>query len=60
MMRFTLEDLEQADADGDGFCVECGNCQSGVEPDAREYECESCSAMKVYGAAELIIMGLVE
>ena len=43
----------------EGFCLACGNIQSGVEPDARKYECESCGAPKVYGAEELVIMGLV-
>lgn len=43
----------------EGFCLACGNTQSGVEPDARKYECESCGAPKVYGAEELVLMGLV-
>ena len=42
-----------------GFCLACGKAQSGVEPDARKYACESCGASKVYGAEELVIMGLV-
>ena len=42
-----------------GFCLACGKTQSGVEPDARKYTCESCGAPKVYGAEELVIMGLV-
>ncbi|MBW4025669.1 MAG: hypothetical protein HIU92_21585 [Proteobacteria bacterium] len=25
-----------------GFCIRCGAEAEGVEPDAREYECESC------------------
>ena len=40
-----------------GFCVSCGHDQRGVEPDAREYECEFCGEFKVYGAEE-ILMGL--
>lgn len=43
----------------DGFCIACGKTQSGVEPDARCYECESCGAAKVYGAEQLVVMGLV-
>ena len=43
----------------EGFCLACGNTQSGVEPDARKYTCESCGMPKVYGAEELVIMGLV-
>ena len=39
-----------------GYCLACGAEADGVEPDAREYECESCGASEVYGAEELIIM----
>lgn len=42
-----------------GFCLACGKTQSCVEPDARRYECKSCGAPKVYGAEELVLMGLV-
>lgn len=44
--------------DDPGFCVACGEEVMGVEPDARKYECESCGAMAVYGAAELLLMGV--
>jgi hypothetical protein len=40
-----------------GFCTECGREQCGVEPDARKYRCESCGAMSVFGAEELLLMG---
>jgi hypothetical protein len=39
-----------------GFCIACGAQADGCEPDARQYECESCGAMKVYGAEELLFM----
>jgi hypothetical protein len=39
-----------------GFCIACGDEAYGVEPDARNYECESCGKKKVYGAEELLIM----
>ena len=41
-----------------GFCLACGGECDGVEPDARKYKCEDCGAHKVYGAEELMIMGL--
>ena len=41
--------------DNTGICVLCGSEQSGVEPDARAYWCESCRGNGVYGAEELII-----
>ena len=40
-----------------GFCLACGDDAYGVEPDARRYECESCGAMAVYGAEEVLMMG---
>lgn len=42
----------------EGFCLACGNEQTGCEPDARRYTCEGCGAAKVYGAEELAMMGL--
>lgn len=42
----------------EGFCLACGETQSGVEPDARKYVCECCGAPKVYGAEQLALMGL--
>lgn len=39
-----------------GICHACGEVRSGVEPDAREYECEECGAHAVYGIEETIIM----
>lgn len=44
------------DDDYIGVCIECGETQSGCEPDARKYECESCGCHSVYGAEEIIIM----
>lgn len=42
--------------DDPGFSLICGNEASGVEPDARNYKCESCGAEQVFGADELLIM----
>lgn len=44
--------------DYEGFCLACGDIQDGVEPDAQRYTCEGCGAAKVYGAEELVLMGL--
>lgn len=44
------------DLDNPGFCIACGLEAEGVEPDARKYKCESCGALAVYGAEELVIM----
>lgn len=44
----------------EGVCVECKEItNSGVEPDARAYECESCGRRTVYGIEEALLMGLI-
>ena len=49
--------LELAAADNnEGLCMACGEIADCVEPDAREYECESCGARKVYGAQEALLI----
>lgn len=37
-----------------GFCLNCGDEADGVEPDAREYRCESCGERRVSGAEEIL------
>ncbi len=60
-MTFTLEQIEAAiqSDNGVGFCIECGAEHSGVEPDARRYKCDECGGQAVYGAEEIVVMGLV-
>jgi hypothetical protein len=41
--------------DNPGICICCGADAEGVEPDAREYECEVCGEPGVYGAEELLL-----
>jgi len=48
-------DAIEAD-DNLGICTSCGEEQGGCEPDARNYECESCGEMTVFGAEELMFM----
>lgn len=38
-----------------GFCLNCGDEADGVEPDARDYECESCGERRVSGAEEILL-----
>lgn len=42
--------------DNPGFCLACGNRQDGCEPDARNYECESCNSNMVFGAEEILMV----
>lgn len=53
----TLERIINQDTQ-EGFCLACGELADGVEPDARKYTCEFCNKDKVYGAEELVLMGL--
>ena len=40
----------------DGVCRACGEDAMGVEPDARNYECESCGESQVFGWEEIMMM----
>ena len=42
----------------EGYCLACGRSAGGVEPDARKYTCESCGKPNVYGAEELLLLGI--
>lgn len=44
-----------------GYCVECGTERYNTEPDACNYPCdnEDCGKKAVFGAQELLMMGLV-
>lgn len=46
--------------DNPGFCLDCGEECTGVEPDARRYRCGSCGLSGVFGLEELLMMGLVK
>jgi hypothetical protein len=48
-------EAEMTGLDNPGFCIACGEEADGCEPDARNYECESCGAHKVFGASELLM-----
>lgn len=52
----TLE--RAANAGNVGFCLACGKKVAGCEPDMRKGECPHCAALKVYGAEEMVLMGL--
>jgi len=56
-MIITLANVLEAAQRDDytGICIACGEERGMCEPDAREYECHECGAMKVYGAEELLV-----
>jgi hypothetical protein len=44
-----------------GICRNCGETtEGGCEPDARNYQCESCGEREVFGVEEALISGWVE
>lgn len=59
-LRFSIEVIEPAMEDYVGFCVNCGAERECCEPDARKYPCDECGQRSVYGAEELLVMGLVD
>lgn len=59
MLSFSIEEIEVAIINDTGFCVNCRSEQDSCEPDARQRTCDQCGEKAVYGAEELIFMGLV-
>ncbi len=42
--------------DDPGMCLACGAEAEGVEPDARNYECEACGEAQVFGIEEVVLL----
>ena len=49
------QERRETTLDNPGFCLVCGLEAEGCEPDARNYECESCGAEQVFGVEELVM-----
>jgi len=45
-------------ADDMGFCIFCGQEAFMIEPDANALECEECNKLGLYGAEQLLLLGL--
>lgn len=61
LVTVTFEEYAEHEQSYDGVCLGCGQWTcGGCEPDAREYECEECGRLTVYGAAEALIMGKLD
>jgi len=42
-----------------GVCLECGEERSMCEPDAEDYDCESCGENAVQGSLHFVICGML-
>jgi hypothetical protein len=52
-----FQEIEHHMEEYDGLCLACGEWSYGeVEPDARNYLCESCGKRAVYGTEECVLM----
>jgi Zn finger protein HypA/HybF involved in hydrogenase expression len=60
MTRPTLKEIIEEQENYGGWCTYCEAwTHDCCEPDARKYECPKCGNNTVFGAEELLIMGLV-
>ena len=59
-IRFKETDIVAARRDYTGFCIACGEPRDCCEPDASNYTCQTCDDDTVFGAEEIMIMGLVD
>jgi len=55
IVDLALEILE-AGEDCVGICLNCGNEQEGVEPDAEGYRCGECGQHRVAGCEQILLM----
>jgi hypothetical protein len=60
VIEISEETYAELSENNGGYCIECGDEAFGVEPDARRYICESCGERAVYGAEELLVMGIIQ
>ena len=60
MIKLTKEEYQDMQNNYEGLCTTCKETQDTCEPDASEYECESCGENTVYGVPELLLMGKLE
>jgi hypothetical protein len=50
-----LAEQAQVSLDSPGLCLACGAQASGIEPDARECDCERCGEPAVFGAEQIVL-----
>lgn len=55
----TIEDYRQMEHNMQGICTACGAIRESTEPDAEEYECDSCGEVSVVGIMTALDDGVV-
>jgi hypothetical protein len=59
-MTLPQREYEQHAADNDGYCLACGEEQSGgCEPDAEGYPCEACGEPQVIAFEHALVAGYI-
>ncbi len=57
----TIDEVQELQESYGGICTMCHTVvESGVEPDAEGYTCESCGAAAVMGIENAVIASVVE
>lgn len=61
-MQLKVEDFHAHVERNNGYCKNCDEITrfSGVEPDAREYDCPQCGQKTLYGIEQALIEGFIE
>lgn len=61
MTNPTLREIKEASEENQGWCTNCEEwTHDSCEPDAHKYTCPECDCNSVYGAEELVLLGLVD
>jgi len=51
--------IQALESDEDrAFCIRCGDTDQTIEPDVERGECECCEQRGLYGAEQLLILGM--
>jgi hypothetical protein len=59
-IEMTEKSMHIARSWDDGFCINCGNRNLHIEPDAKERKCNDCGQFKVFGIGSLLEMDKIE
>ena len=57
--HITIDRLELASLNHEGFCISCGDLVQGIEPSARHRTCPCCKRPNVFGLEQIVQMGLL-